>query len=44
MLTTWTGMENGVTNVLRCSPIIRYVLLTYTFLSLLMSAPALAFG
>lgn len=44
MLTTWTGIETGLNNVLRCSPIIRYALLAYTFLSLLMSAPALAFG
>lgn len=44
MLRTWTWIETGLTEALRRSPIIRFALLAYTFLSLLMAAPALAFG
>ncbi|HEU5181900.1 MAG TPA: hypothetical protein VFW45_14015 [Candidatus Polarisedimenticolia bacterium] len=43
MLTNWTGIEVLI-EAPRCSPIIRYALLAYTFLSLLMAAPVPAFG
>ena len=41
---SWTWLETGLSVALRRSPIIRFALLAYTFLSLLMAAPALAYG
>ena len=41
---SWTWPETGLTEALRRDPIIRFAFLAYTFLSLLMAAPALAFG
>jgi hypothetical protein len=44
MLRSWTWIETGLSEALRRRPIIRFVFLAYTFLSLLMAAPALALG
>ncbi len=44
MLRNQTGIETGLIEALQRSPIIRFAFLAYTFLSLVMAAPALAFG
>ena len=44
MLRSWTWLRALPAQALRSSPILRFALLAYTFLSLLLAAPAPAFG
>jgi hypothetical protein len=44
MLRSWTWLRTLVTGALQRSPILRLAFLVYTFLSLLLAVPALAFG